>query len=223
MLKFELNVAERKTLARRMEELTGIHPYYTKAPLYAYDIGDYTIDRDGNLLVEPENADAELLTSLLNEGLIRNAESTDVQPENAESAPEEEQPTEAEPEVPDEQESEADDFAEQNEPAEVPSRTTQQRMSRKKSWIQGSRRPKSKRKRKTSRMKFLWIWNFPSRVSQHNGVTLRNLVNLLYSRGNLIGKATGGHFHVEEGLVDKLKDDTCTPCHHELHQRSQWL
>lgn len=29
MLKFELNVAERKTLARRMEELTGIHPYYT--------------------------------------------------------------------------------------------------------------------------------------------------------------------------------------------------
>jgi hypothetical protein len=50
--------------------------------------------------------------------------------------------------------------------------------------------------------------SFP--VSQHNGVTLRNLVNLLYSRGNLIGKATDGHFHVEEGLVDKLKDDTCT-------------
>ena len=51
MLKFELNVAERKTLAKRMEELTGIHPYYTKAPLYSYDIGSYTIDRDGNLLV----------------------------------------------------------------------------------------------------------------------------------------------------------------------------
>mgnify|MGYP000838077319 FL=1 len=47
-------------------------------------------------------------------------------------------------------------------------------------------------------------------VSQHNGVTLRNLVNLLYSRGKLIGKATGGHFHVEEGLVEKLKDDSCT-------------
>ena len=50
--------------------------------------------------------------------------------------------------------------------------------------------------------------SFP--VSQHNGVTLRNLVNLLYSRGKLIGKATGGYFHVEEGLVDKLKDDSCT-------------
>lgn len=45
MLKFELNVEERKTLAKRMEELTGIHPYYTKAPRYAYDIGNYTIDR----------------------------------------------------------------------------------------------------------------------------------------------------------------------------------
>ena len=55
MLKFELNVEERKTLAKRMEELTGIHPYYTKAPRYAYDIGNYTIDRDGNLLVEAEN------------------------------------------------------------------------------------------------------------------------------------------------------------------------
>ena len=50
--------------------------------------------------------------------------------------------------------------------------------------------------------------SFP--VSQHNGVTLRNLVNLLYSRGKLIGKATGGHFHVDEELVEKLKDDSCT-------------
>ena len=81
MLKFKLNVAERKTLAKRMEELTGIHPYYT------YDIGSYTIDRNGNLLVEPENADAELLTTLLNEGLIRGGESiesTDDQPEDTE-------------------------------------------------------------------------------------------------------------------------------------------
>ena len=87
MLKFELNVAERKTLAKRIEELTGIHPYYTKAPLYSYDIGSYTIDRDGNLMVEPENADAELLTTLLNEGLIRGGESiesTDCQPEDTE-------------------------------------------------------------------------------------------------------------------------------------------
>ena len=87
MLKFELNVAERKTLANRMEDLTGVHPIYTRAPLYAYEIGDYTIDRDGNLLVEAEKADADLLTTLLNEEMIRggeNVESTDDQPENTE-------------------------------------------------------------------------------------------------------------------------------------------
>ena len=131
MLKFGLNVAERKTLAKRMEELTGIHPYYTKAPLYSYDIGSYTIDRDGNLLVEPENADAELLTTLLNEGLIRggeSVESTDDQPEDTELTAdtdeehvieaETEQMTEAEPEALDEQEPEDADTAEENEPAE---------------------------------------------------------------------------------------------------------
>ena len=79
MLKFELNVEERKTLAKRMEELTGIHPYYTKAPRYAYDIGNYTIDRDGNLLVEAENANLELLTTLMNEGLIRGGEDVDAE------------------------------------------------------------------------------------------------------------------------------------------------
>lgn len=210
MLKLELNVAERKTLARRMEELTGIHPYYTKAPLYAYDIGDYTIDRDGNLLVEPENADAELLTSLLNEGLIRNAESTDVQPENAESAPEEEQPTEAEPEVPDEQESEADDFAEQNEPAEVPEPDDTAEDEPEEELDTGEQETEEQTEEEDQQDEVPLDLELSFPVSQHNGVTLRNLVNLLYSRGNLIGKATGGHFHVEEGLVDKLKDDTCT-------------
>lgn len=217
MLKFELNVAERKTLAKRIEELTGIHPYYTKAPLYSYDIGSYTIDRDGNLLVEPENADAELLTTLLNEGLIRGGESiesTDDQPEDIEltadtdeepvteaeteemETEETEQMTEAEPEAPDEQEPEdadtaGEDTAEENSETEV---------QEGEEWQETEDQPEE--------VPLDLELAFP--VSQHNGVTLRNLVNLLYSRGKLIGKATGGHFHVEEGLVEKLKDDSCT-------------
>jgi len=217
MLKFELNVAERKTLAKRIEELTGIHPYYTKAPLYSYDIGSYTIDRDGNLLVEPENADAELLTTLLNEGLIRGGESiesTDDQPEDIEltadtdeepvteaeteemETEETEQMTEAEPEAPDEQEPEdadtaGEDTAEENSETEVQEGEESQETED-----------------QPEEVPLDLELAFP--VSQHNGVTLRNLVNLLYSRGKLIGKATGGHFHVEEGLVEKLKDDSCT-------------
>ena len=180
MLKFELNIADRKTLANRMEELTGIHPYYTRAPLYAYDIGNYTIDRDGNLLVEPENADAELLTTLLNEGVIRggeSVESTDDQPENTEPTENlaEEPVAEAEPDDTAEDEPDAEESESEDQPDEVPLDLE---------------------------------LAFPT--SQHNGVSLRNLVNLIYSRGRLISKATGGHFHVETDLVETLRDDSCT-------------
>ena len=235
MLKFKLNVAERKTLAKRMEELTGIHPYYTKAPLYSYDIGSYTIDRNGNLLVEPENADAELLTTLLNEGLIRGGESiesTDDQTEDTEltadtdeepvteaeteemETEEIEQMTEAESEVLDEQESEDADTAEENEPAEAESEEasepddTAEDMPEVAEQEEASDTEELESKDQPDEVPLDLELSFP--VSQHNGVTLRNLVNLLYSRGKLIGKATGGHFHVEEGLVEKLKDDSCT-------------
>lgn len=231
MLKFELNVAERKTLAKRMEDLTGIHPYYTKAPLYSYDIGNYTIDRDGNLLVEPENADAELLTTLLNEGLIRGGESIeseDAQPETTEPTEdlaeepvteevesEDEQPTEAEPEVPDEQESEEVDTSEENEPAEAeseeasePDDAAEDMPEEASDTDEPESEDQPEAEDQTDEVPLDLELSFP--VSQHNGVTLRNLVNLLYSRGKLIGKATGGYFHVEEGLVEKLKDDTCT-------------
>lgn len=229
MLKFGLNVAERKTLAKRMEELTGIHPYYTKAPLYSYDIGSYTIDRDGNLLVEPENADAELLTTLLNEGLIRggeSVESTDDQPEDTELTAdtdeehvieaETEQMTEAEPEALDEQEPEDADTAEENEPAEDESEEAAESDNAAENDTAedelGAEKPESEEQSEAEdqpeEVPLDLELAFP--VSQHNGVTLPNLVNLLYSRGKLIGKATGGHFHVEDGLVEKLKDDSCT-------------
>nr|DAO97341.1 MAG TPA: hypothetical protein [Caudoviricetes sp.] len=223
MLKFELNVAERKTLAKRIEELTGIHPYYTKAPLYSYDIGSYTIDRNGNLLVEPENADAEMLTTLLNEGLIRGGESiesTDDQMENTEPTDHLEEDsviedTEAETEVLDEQEPEDADTAE-DEPAEAgaeeasePDNTVEDDATENEP---DAEEPESEEQPEAEdqpeEVPLDLELAFP--VSQHNGVTLRNLVNLLFSRGKLIGKATGGHFHVEEGLVEKLKDDSCT-------------
>ena len=230
MLKFELNVAERKTLAKRMEDLTGIHPYYTKAPLYSYDIGNYTIDRDGNLLVEPENADAELLTTLLNEGLIRGGESIegeDAQPENTEptedsaeepvaenaeeAEPEEVQPTDAEPEVLEEPETEDEDTAEEDEPSEIESEEAPESdgTAEDEPDSEGTENEEPQEAEdQPDEVPLDLELSFP--VSQHNGVSLRNLVNLLYSRGKLIGKATGGHFHVEEGLVEKLKDDSCT-------------
>lgn len=47
-------------------------------------------------------------------------------------------------------------------------------------------------------------------LGNHNGVSLRNLFNLVYSRAPLINRATGSHFHVDKSLVDALRNDACT-------------
>ena len=77
MLKFNKNVEERKTIAHRIGELTGIQPFYTRAPLYTYEVGPYVIDRGGNRLVDENQADPEILTALMSEGLITGGEVID--------------------------------------------------------------------------------------------------------------------------------------------------
>lgn len=43
----------------------------------------------------------------------------------------------------------------------------------------------------------------------HTGASLRNLISMIYSRGRLISKATGGDFACSGALVEALKDDAC--------------
>ena len=45
-------------------------------------------------------------------------------------------------------------------------------------------------------------------ISGHTGTSLRNLISMIYSRGRLISKATGGVFGCTEPLSDYLKDDS---------------
>lgn len=42
-------------------------------------------------------------------------------------------------------------------------------------------------------------------MEDHTGISLRNLINLLYSRASLINKATGSKFLVKEGLIETLQ------------------
>lgn len=52
--------------------------------------------------------------------------------------------------------------------------------------------------------------DFTIPIGRHGGTSLRNLVHLIYSRGDMIGRATGGTFGADEGLVEALRDDACT-------------
>lgn len=47
-------------------------------------------------------------------------------------------------------------------------------------------------------------------LDNHNGLSLRNLFNLVYSRAPLINKATGANFYVSKSLKEELKDNSCT-------------
>ena len=46
-------------------------------------------------------------------------------------------------------------------------------------------------------------------LAKHTGMTLRNLINLIYTRAGLLNKALDTSFRVDAGLVEALKDDAC--------------
>lgn len=164
MMRFEKNIEERKVLVRRLGELTGIAPHYTKVPRCAYEIGAYTVERDGSLTVEEDAAESGILATLKEEGLIKDTEGIlGASPEENAEAAQQEQTEEMMPEE------ETPDTA-REEPLEM-------------------------------------AVSLP--MGGHTGNSLRNLVNMIYSRGPLLGKATGGNFHVEKELVDALQEDSC--------------
>ena len=55
-------------------------------------------------------------------------------------------------------------------------------------------------------------------MKHHTGATLRNLINLIYTRAGLLNKALGTGFRVDEELIEALKDDTCTQTTESLLQ-----
>ena len=62
--------ADRKHLVKALEEETGLKAKYCGAPSFSYEIGPYTVDRAGNLVVEDAEATDEVLQSLAVKGLI---------------------------------------------------------------------------------------------------------------------------------------------------------
>ena len=143
MMNIKLATDNRKEAAARLAEITGAESRYTKVPRCAYEVGPYTIEKDGSITVA-EDADLAPLQALADEGLIEPFEAPATEPAAEEA--------EAEP---------------INLTVEVP-------------------------------------------MKHHNGATLRNLINLIYTRAGLLNKALGTGFRVDEELIEALKDDACT-------------
>ena len=174
MMRFKLNIADRKELVKRLGELTGTAPHYTRMPRCAYEIGVYTVERDGSLTVGEEAAEPGILTTLKDEGLIRDAEGI------LEAAAEQPEQAETEP-IPD---------------SEYESEVREEAAGQEETAAQEGMDPVD------------LALSFP--MGEHTGVSLRNLVNMVYSRGPLLSKASGGNFRVEKELAERLRDDACT-------------
>lgn len=209
MLKFTLNIEDRKTLVKRISELTGLSAMYMRTPTYAYKCGDYTIDRDGNLLVDEEKADADTLTTLMSEGMIAGGEVVTEE----ECAPDTENGADFhDNEVSENLESGGDstESAETERSAYLNDEESDAENGDNAPVLESGDQQETETEAAAQEDTIDMNMAFPIPIGRHNGTSLRNLINLIYSRGALINKATGGHFSVEEELVEALKDDSCT-------------
>ena len=69
-MKIASKVTDRKQLVKALEEATGLKGKYLFSPSFAYEVGPYTVDRSGALVVEDDKAQDEVLTALAAKDLI---------------------------------------------------------------------------------------------------------------------------------------------------------
>ena len=224
MLKFNRNTEERKTIAARLGELTGMQPFYTRAPRYAYEVGPYTIDRDGDLFVDEEQADADILTALMNEELITGGEvvgdanerEPDTEPDGMQEAREIQDGAGESEEIEDPESTESDMTAsdsisdEDASEESVSEEPQSDGPDTEETDHAAPEDPEDTDGDAAGEEPLDMNMNFEIPLGAHTGATLRNLVNLIYSRGPLVNQATGGHFEADTGLIEALKDDRCT-------------
>jgi hypothetical protein len=94
-MNYAMNIDNRKNLVKKIEALTGLKSHYTMMPRCAYEIGAFTVEKDGSLTVM-DDADQNVIDALLAEQMIIPADSDEDAPVETttepETAAEEDQP-----------------------------------------------------------------------------------------------------------------------------------
>lgn len=229
MKKYKLNVPERKELVTRLVDLTGQRARYTFMPRCAYEVGGYSVEKDGDVMVS-EDVNPEDLQTLLNEGWIvpdgadtteearmepaalqdtvieqpaldpddggvefeeqSDAESEDTDdaaledseasaPEDLDDAAPEEEASSEEDEIT-EQEAEEADPTDDDHPGEDGTAPVEE----------------------NGIVSDELVISLP--MDGHTAQSLRNFLNLMYSRGPLLNKALGTSFAVDGNLLEEL-------------------
>ena len=228
MKTYAKNISNRKDLVKKLEQLTGQHAVYTFMPKCAYEIGAFTVNKDGTLTVQ-DDADSSIIERLAADGMIGGeiiaeeptgtvseaatiaratvSESWDDEWEEdgTEEAEEAFEDSTADPEI-EEDASEPEFNAEETEPSEAEDNwdddeTIEEEVS------------ESTAPLKTS-------ISFP--LAQHTVQTLMNLICMIHSRGSLISKATGGNFSADKALVDAIGEHEFRSVHELIAYIREW-
>lgn len=204
MKKYALNIDDRKVLVSRLMELTGLHSRYTFMPRCAYIVGKFTVEKEGTLLIE-ENAEQEIIQTLLDEGIIRDEDAPQTEATNVDQ-PEQDVvttvltgETEVEDQPDEEPESTAEESAEVQEPVieDEPMDTVND--------TNADEAPVPTEQPTLQDVDELTI-SLP--MVGHTAQSIRNFLNLMYSRSPLLNKAMGTNFSVSQGLLDALEQAT---------------
>lgn len=204
MKKYALNIDDRKVLVSRLMELTGLHSRYTFMPRCAYIVGKFTVEKEGTLVIE-ENAEQEIIQTLLDEGIIRDEDAPQTEATNVDQ-PEQDVvttvltgETEVEDQPDEEPESTAEESAEVQEPVieDEPMDTVND--------TNADEAPVPTEQPTLQDVDELTI-SLP--MAGHTAQSIRNFLNLMYSRSPLLNKAMGTNFSVSQGLLDALEQAT---------------
>lgn len=209
MKKYALNIEDRKVLVSRLMELTGLHSRYTFMPRCAYIVGNYTVEKEGTLVIE-DNAAPEIIRTLLDEGIIREAGAETPETSEPEAACGE--TTESECEESDE----TVDSTEDTQPTEESGATAEESPEVQEPVYEdepmdtvndtdADEAPVPTEQPTLQDVDELTI-SLP--MAGHTAQSIRNFLNLMYSRGPLLNKAMGTNFSVSNSLLDALEQAT---------------
>lgn len=179
---YNVTGAERKRLVNAIVDTIGAKANYKGMPSAAYEIDYFTVTKDGTLEFSDcsDTEEVEMVILALEAAGFDGVGETDEEPEEAQ-----ETPTEGDTEPEGEAELQADEAPENgkvaNETAEVEDNESRDAVE-------------------------LTV-TLP--MTRHTGMTIRNLINLIYTRAGLLNKALGTAFRMDEGLVKALQDDAC--------------
>ena len=208
MERYAKNIEDRKNLVKRLEELTGLKAKYTRLPRLAFDIGSFSVEKEGTLLAE-DGADAEIIRTLQAEGLIGPELRDEAEEAQAEALADAYVPvSNPEPEtslhrIEDWDPTEANDQAtvtgetwQEPETYELPEPAAEDDSEETEDGAEAADAEEG-----TGYPMDLTV-AIP--LAKHTPTSLANLVSMVYSRGPLLSKATGGAFGADKELVDAM-------------------